>query len=63
MSSDSHFFPVGALIMLLMMVLYALLGVTIEKYHFPVGHESGIAIMVGGILSYLLWTNDYNDLN
>lgn len=47
-------FSTGALIVFFMLMLYMVVGVAFEKYKVPIGHESGIAILVGMLISYIL---------
>lgn len=46
-------FSVGAMVIMIMIILYMLIGSYLEHKHTLVGHESGIIILIGIAVSYI----------
>lgn len=63
MSEEHHVFTVGAIIIVLLLALYMILGVIIEKNHLVFGHEASIVILVAGAISYLAYSYGYTAFN
>ena len=73
LNEDSHIEEqkklVGFVVVFFTLVLYITIGSFMEKMHFPVGHETGVIIIVGIVISvitikldptaeFLEWNND-----
>jgi solute carrier family 9 (sodium/hydrogen exchanger), member 6/7 len=59
---SSQLFSVGAVIIMAVLFFYMLMGSVIEKYHWPVGHEAGLVIILGMILSYAALESGHTDM-
>jgi NhaP-type Na+/H+ or K+/H+ antiporter len=46
-----------------LLIIYAALGIVIEKKHWPIGHESGIVILLGMLISMVFFKLKQTDFN
>ena len=46
-------FSSGAIVVMIMLFLYMLLGALLEKYHCVIGHEASLLVLIGMVISYL----------
>jgi sodium/hydrogen exchanger-like protein 6/7/sodium/hydrogen exchanger 8 len=53
----------GAIVIMIMQLLYMLFGALLEKFESPFGHEASFLCLVGCIVSYLAYLNGYHDFN
>jgi sodium/hydrogen exchanger-like protein 6/7 len=56
-------FSAGAIIVMLMLIIYMVVASNIEKHRPKFGHESGIVIIIGFILSFLARTFGHEEFN
>ena len=61
--SENHAFTVGAIVMILLIILYQFMGVIIEKHHCVFGHEASLVIIVGAIMAFLAYSTGYVSFN
>ena len=54
--SEDHVFTVGAIVVVLLIILYIVLGVVIEKNHCLFGHEASLVIIVGASVAYFAYS-------
>lgn len=54
---------VVALIIFVLLAMYVVIGSFMEHKKFVIGHETGVAIVAGLIISSIAWATDYKDLN
>ena len=53
----------GMIVILIFLILYSYFGLVIEKYKPPCGHEAAIVIILGMIVSFLVYEQDTNKLS
>ena len=53
---DRQFVLVGIMVMMGMLVFYSIIGTYMEKVKPPIGHETGIIILLGIIISIIVVT-------
>jgi hypothetical protein len=53
--SEHHVFTISAVIIVLMIMLYMLLGLCLEKLRIPFGHEASLVLIIAGGISYLVY--------
>jgi sodium/hydrogen exchanger 3 len=58
MSADNEVFIAGVLIVFLLIIVYIVFGSFIEKKHCILFHETGIAIVIGFMISFTAWWID-----
>ena len=46
---------VGLIIIFVLLLIYVIGGAYLEKIHSPVGHETSIALILGLVVSAILW--------
>jgi NhaP-type Na+/H+ or K+/H+ antiporter len=64
MSGGNAAVPIEVLIIFSMLILYVILGTFMEYKHLPFGHETGIALVAGLIISAIVhFATDQNSLN
>jgi solute carrier family 9 (sodium/hydrogen exchanger), member 6/7 len=56
-------FSAGALIIFLMFIVYMVAGTLIESKHWIVGHEAGVVIIIGMVLSFLALQFGHEEFN
>jgi NhaP-type Na+/H+ or K+/H+ antiporter len=54
---------VASIIIFVLLALYVIIGSYMEHRKTPVGHETGVAIVTGFIVSLIAWAAGYKDLN
>jgi NhaP-type Na+/H+ or K+/H+ antiporter len=62
-SGDHHIFTIGGIVIVLLIVLYILLGVALERCHCNFGHEASLVIIVGASISYLAYAIGFSQFN
>jgi hypothetical protein len=60
MSSDPTFLVLGegSLVMFFLLCVFVLSGSFLEKKKSPVGHETGVVILIGLVISYIFYAED-----
>lgn len=53
----------GAIVIMIMQLLYMLFGALLEKFESSFGHEASFLCLVGCIVSYVAYLNGYEDFN
>ena len=53
--AENVLISVGLIVIFLLLLLYVVGGAFLEKIHAPVGHETSIALILGFIVSLVLW--------
>ena len=48
---------------MMVLLFYMFVGSILEKYHCKIGHEAGLVIIFGMIVSYLAFQSGHTDLN
>lgn len=48
---------------MLVLLFYMFVGSVLEKYHCKIGHEAGLVIIFGMLLSFLAFQSGHNDFN
>ncbi len=61
--SEHHIFTIGAIVTVLMIILYMVMGVFIEHHRFPFGHEASLVILVGAAIAYSAYVGGYTSFN
>ena len=56
MSDGDTTFPIAAIIVFVLVLLYVVIGGFIESRKLPFGHETGVAIIAGLIVSSIAWS-------
>ena len=56
-------FSSGAVVVMIMLFLYMLLGALLEKYHCPIGHEASLLVLIGASISYISFVMGYTNFN
>ena len=59
---SANLFSAGAIIVMLVLIVYMFLGSLLEKYHCVVGHEAGLVILFGMMISLLLYFTGHEDM-
>lgn len=60
---SEFFLSVVALIIFALLAIYVIAGSFMEHKHFVIGHETGVAILIGMGISGILWATDMTDLS
>ena len=60
---SSNLFSAGAIIIMTILIFYMFFGSILEKYHCIVGHEAGLVIILGMVLSGLAFQQGHTDFN
>jgi NhaP-type Na+/H+ or K+/H+ antiporter len=60
---SANLFSVGAIIIMMILLFYMFVGSMLEKYHCKIGHEAGLVIIFGMILSFLAFHSGHADLS
>ncbi len=55
MSEDLGYSSIGTIIIFSLLLIYAIGGAYMEKIHCPFGHETGLAIITGFLVSLLIY--------
>lgn len=50
---SGQLFSSGAIVVMVMLFLYMLLGALLEKYHSPIGHEASLLVLIGFAISLI----------
>ena len=58
--SEHHVFSISAVIVVLMIMLYMLLGLCLEKIRIPFGHEASMVLIIAGVTSYIVYLSGYD---
>lgn len=64
MSESHHIYTIGAIVMILLIILYMVLGAVIERAHCNFGHEASIVIIAGAcvaLIAFQLGFTSFND--
>ncbi|CDW83475.1 sodium hydrogen exchanger [Stylonychia lemnae] len=56
-------FSQGAIVIMLVLLFYMFVGSVLEKYHCKIGHEAGLVIIFGMLLSFLTFQTGHEDFN
>lgn len=56
-------FSSGAIVIFVMFILYMVIGALLEMNHSIIGHESGIIILIGMLISFCAWFIEELDFN
>ena len=59
---SANLFSAGAIIVMFVLIVYMFLGSLLEKYHCVVGHEAGLVILFGMIISLILYFSGHEDM-
>lgn len=51
--SEEQVFSIGAIVVMLIIILYMVIGAWLEKIHSKFGHESGLIIIIGIVISFI----------
>lgn len=60
---SEHLFSSGAVVIMIMLFLYILLGAMLKKCNSPIGHEASLLVLVGAIVSYISFAMGYTNFN
>lgn len=60
---SSNLFSAGAIIIMAVLIFYMFFGSLLEKYHCVVGHESGLVILFGMLLSFAAFYEGHTDFS
>jgi NhaP-type Na+/H+ or K+/H+ antiporter len=58
---SSHLFSSGAVIVMLILIFYMFFGSLLEKHHCIVGHEAGLVILFGMLISFFALQSEHGD--
>ncbi len=56
-------FSMGAVIIMAVLFFYMFMGSVIEKYHWPVGHEASLVIILGMLVSFGAMQSGHSEMN
>lgn len=60
---SAQLFSSGAIVVMMMLFLYMLLGALLEKYHCIIGHEASLLVLIGLVISYVSFHMGFYDFN
>lgn len=56
-------FSAGAVVIMIMLFLYILLGAILNTCNSPIGHEASLLVLIGIVVSYTSHAMGYTDFN
>jgi NhaP-type Na+/H+ or K+/H+ antiporter len=60
---SASLFSSGAIIIMIVLFFYMFMGSILEKYHVIVGHEAGLVIIFGMLISYIAYASGHTEYN
>ena len=60
---SASLFSSGAIIIMIVLFFYMFIGSVLEKYHVIVGHEAGLVILFGMLISFIAFSTGHHEFN